>query len=507
MLQQKDRLPVANWSKFCLFVVLSLSVWQLGVEPARANTWTICKSISNPCDFSSVQAAINASSEDDILEFTPENSANEIYIETITINKSLTFLGQTTIIDAQNGGTAVTIIGSPTVVMQNMIIQNGMVANGNGGGIRLNGGNLTLTNVTLGGNDVTGNGTSTGLGGGLYIASSGSEVQLTDDVIIQMGTAVSGGAIYNNGTLTADNLELVLNYATNGAGIYNNGTAILDGQTSIRQNGSTDSQTTQSGGGIYNTASATSALLNLDITSNKAQNGAGIYNLGSLQVINANVGSDNIAALAGGGLYNNGTTTLINSTVVQNEADTGAGIYNEDTLTVNNSTLSRNTGPDNQYNANGPGLYNQSGAAVLNNVTIHLTNGTSIFANGGTVDVGNTIISSASEPACGGGGAFTSNGYNLANDQSCTFLTAAGDLQDLDPQLNSITPPGDGSTYHSPKLTSPVIDAGNPANPGSSGMACLASDQRGLARPQSTRCDIGAVEIVVYRIYTPVVIK
>jgi hypothetical protein len=82
-----------------------------------------------------------------------------------------------------------------------------------------------------------------------------------------------------------------------------------------------------------------------------------------------------------------------------------------------------------------------------------------------------------------------------------------GDRQGLNPDLNGITSPVDGAAYHSPKLTSPVIDAGNPAVPGSGGTACLANDQRGLARPQSKRCDIGAVEIVVYRLYTPLVIK
>ncbi len=505
MLQQKDRLPVVPWLKFGLFLLLSLFVWQLGVESARADTWTICKSTSNPCDFSSIQTAINTINSGDILEFAPDLGVNEIYSETITLNKSLTFVGQKTIIDAQNSGTAVTITGSPTVEMRNMIIQNGSITNGNGGGIRLSGGDLTLTNVTLSSNEANG----TGLGGGLYIASSGSEVRLTD-VMIQTGAAVSGGGIYNNGTLMADNLALVLNFATNGAGIYNNGTAILDEQTSIRQNGSTDTQTTQFGGGVYNAAGADFTLLNLDITSNKAQNGAGIYNLGNLQVTNTNVGNGNIAALVGGGLYNSGQATITNSALVQNQGPTGAGIYNTSTLIANNSTLSRNSDLENQPSNNGPGLYNNSGSATLNNVTIHLTNGTSLFINGGTVTIGNSIISSVSgQVTCGAsGGMAVSNGYNLASDQSCTFLTATGDIQGINPDLNQITSLlADGAAYHTPKLTSPVVDAGNPADPGSGGTACLASDQRGLERPQSTRCDIGAVEIVVYRIYTPVVIK
>src|SRR5262249_31966953 len=42
---------------------------------------------------------------------------------------------------------------------------------------------------------------------------------------------------------------------------------------------------------------------------------------------------------------------------------------------------------------------------------------------------------------------------------------------------------------------SPVVDAGNPAPPGSGGTACEAFDQRGFTRPQGARCDIGAVDV------------
>jgi hypothetical protein len=39
-----------------------------------------------------------------------------------------------------------------------------------------------------------------------------------------------------------------------------------------------------------------------------------------------------------------------------------------------------------------------------------------------------------------------------------------------------------------------VLDAGNPAAPGSGGSACAALDQRGTTRPQGAACDAGAVE-------------
>lgn len=477
-----------SWFALCSFFLFAWFVTQSSVEPTKAGgaVWTVCQ--SGACDFTTIQAAINASSNDDIIEF-PVNK--ETYAETISLNKSLTIVGQTTAIDVAgfSGATAVTIGGTPTVVMQNMLIQNG--SGSDGAGILLNGGNLTLTNVSFNGNNATDD------GGALFVGNSGSTVDLTD-VTMQVNTAVdSGGAIFNNGTLTADNLTLNDNTATNGGGIYNSGTVILDNQTAVQRN-----IVTQSGGGIYNVVGGDLTITMTDVTSNEAANGAAVYNEGTLQVTGSNLGSGNAATQSGGGLFNSGQATLLNSAVVQNDGATGAGIYNEDTLTASNSTLSRNEG------ANGAGIYNQSGTVTLNNVTIHLTIGTSIFSNGGTVNVGNSIISSvAGNIACGGSGTLTSNGYNLANDQSCTFLTAAGDLQGLDPNLNGINLPADSAAYHSPKLTSPAIDAGSPATPGSSSEACLATDQRGLERPQSKRCDIGAVEIVVYRLFIPSVTK
>ena len=494
MLQQKEHLRFVTWLKLCLFLFLSLFVWQLGVKPARADTWTICQS---GCDFSSIQTAVNNMNvvDGDILSFT---TARETYAPFSLSNKALTFQGNDTEINADGLSAVIVINGNKNVSFDDFRILNGN-SGSDGGGIQLNGGNLTLTNVMFNNNDAADQ------GGALYIGNSNSIVTL-DGVTISGGTAVSGGAIYNNGTLNASNLTFTDNNATNGGGLYNNGTTTLDDQSAAQRNNATES-----GGGFFNAAGAMLTLHNSDIANNDAANGAGIANEGTLETTNVNIGSLNVATQAGGGLYNTGLATLLNSTVVQNQADTGAGIYNESTLTATNSTFSRNAGISNQHSANGPGLYNQSGTATLNNVTIHLTFGTSIFANGGTVTVGNTIISSALGTSgltvCGGKGVFVSNGYNLASDQSCAFLTATGDIQGLNPDLNQITSPADGAAYHSPKLTSPVIDAGNPATPGSGGAACLASDQRGLARPQSTRCDIGAVEIVVYRVHTPLVIK
>jgi hypothetical protein len=187
---------------------------------------------------------------------------------------------------------------------------------------------------------------------------------------------------------------------------------------------------------------------------------------------------------------------------VQNTGATGGGVYNIGTLNATNSTLSRNTA------ANGAGLYNNSGSTTLNNVTIHLSIGLSLYANGGTVTLSNTILSSAvSYQTCGGTGQVITNGYNLAADQTCTFLTAPSDITGQDPVLDGIIFPANGAAYHLPRVQSPAVNAGNPATPGSSSTACLVSDQRGQERPLNKRCDIGAVEVLVYRIFIPIILE
>ena len=482
MLQPKEHSQNLAWIKLALFFVVMLLVWQSHVSSVSADTLDVCLS---GCSFSSIQAAINAAQNGDTIEFTVNK---QTFQERITLNKSLTFIGQTTTINAMDSGTAVTINGSPTVHMENFIIQNGSSAT-DGAGIRLNGGNLTLLNVTLSGHDAG------DLGGALYI-TSGSSATLTD-VTMNLNTAVnSGGAIYNNGTLTATNLTVTDSTAINGAGLYNNNEALINDGTFQRNTAA------QSGGAVFNAVGGNLTLEVSGLSNNDAVDGAGMANEGTLQLVDTNIGSGNEATNNGGGLHNSGQATLTRSTIVQNSGATGAGIYNTGTLDATNSTLSRNT------SSNGAGLYNQNGNATLNNVTIHLSVGLSLLANGGTVTLSNTILSSASSyQTCGGTGSVITNGYNLAADETCTFLTATSDIIGKDPLLEGIVFPAGGAAYHAPRLHSPVINSGNPATPGSSGTACLSSDQQGQERPLNDRCDIGSVEIWVLRIYMPIILE
>ena len=190
--------------------------------------------------------------------------------------------------------------------------------------------------------------------------------------------------------------------------------------------------------------------------------------------------------------------TLTGSTVSGNTStgDYGGGIVNDlSTLLVNNSTISGNTA------ISGGGISNLVDSNVtLNNVTITANSATAMSGGGifsaGTLKVGNSLIagnSSTSAPDCDG--ILISEGHNLlGSSASCSGPTDGinGDLvgspaSPLDPQLGLLQGNGGATKTHALLDSSPAIDAGKPSS-------CTATDQRGIARPQGARCDIGAYE-------------
>jgi hypothetical protein len=94
----------------------------------------------------------------------------------------------------------------------------------------------------------------------------------------------------------------------------------------------------------------------------------------------------------------------------------------------------------------------------------------------------NTIVSGG--PACFG--PINSAGHNLFGDATCG-TAASGDIVGANPLLSAPANHG-GPTFTAAELdNSPAIDHGAPAT-------CAKTDQRGVARPQGPRCDIGAFE-------------
>jgi hypothetical protein len=103
----------------------------------------------------------------------------------------------------------------------------------------------------------------------------------------------------------------------------------------------------------------------------------------------------------------------------------------------------------------------------------------------------NTIV--ANSPSGGNcykysGGAtnIASAGYNISSDNTCA-LSGTGDRNGVNPRLTALGNYGGPTQVHMLKLGSPAID-------GVTGSDAPSTDQRGIARPQGSGYDIGAVE-------------
>ncbi len=103
---------------------------------------------------------------------------------------------------------------------------------------------------------------------------------------------------------------------------------------------------------------------------------------------------------------------------------------------------------------------------------------------GGTLNLANSIIAFSTPSNCLGG--VLDGGYNLVTDSSGTF-TNAGSILNIDPILGPLTDNGGPTATMELLPGSPAVNAGGD-------LVCPPLDQRGLARPQYGRCDIGAFE-------------
>ena len=299
------------------------------------------------------------------------------------------------------------------------------------------------------------------------------------------------------------------------------------GATSLAISGDDASRVVRVGPGT------TVTITDITIRNGYTYAGAGIENNGALMLINVAV-RDNNSESSGGGILNYGPLNLTNVTISGNTASGahplgGGGIAHfGGAATLNNVTISGNSaintgGVGNGSSGGGISVYNPA-TLNLNNVTIVNNLASASVADlgaGGGMDASqadpvnfkNTLIagntSSGAGPDCAG--TLTSQGYNLVQDTAgCTIAgDTTGNIIGQDPLLGALTNNGGATQTHSLLPGSPAIDAGNPAAPGNGGNACEASDQRGVARPQGTRCDIGAYEWwqPVAWIYLPLILR
>jgi uncharacterized repeat protein (TIGR01451 family) len=254
--------------------------------------------------------------------------------------------------------------------------------------------------------------------------------------------------------------------------VYNGGSVTVTNST-VSDNRSGGCEGPCSGGGIANSG-GTLTLTNSTVSGNSITgcspcSGGGISNGGMATLTNSTVSGNSTTGGNGGGILNDGTATLTNNTVSGNSATggNGGGIANESAATLTNSTLSANSAAAGD------------GGDIWNNAAVTLTN--SIVAN--SLSGGNCA-----------GGIITDGGYNLDSGTTCG-LNGTTDKTNVNPLLGPLQANG-GPTATMALSTSPTASPAIDAIPaGTNGCGTtVTTDQRGVARPQGSGCDIGAYE-------------
>ncbi len=288
-----------------------------------------------------------------------------------------------------------------------------------------------------------------------------------------------------------------------GFDISGSATANISGLT--LQNGFCDD-----GGAIKAGASSMVAVISSTINDNSVSGGGGaIYaNVNSTVTVTSCSFDGNSAGNSGGVLFNNTATVIVeSSTLSGNSAPTGGGIFSIGTVTLVNSTITGNLATD------AGGIYVGSGMVTATNCTIagnSASNSAGGIANWSAASIRNTILAdntASSAPDCSG--LVTSQNYNLVEDTSnCGWTSNPGDITGFDPQLGALgywvgptkTLPLCLTGQSSSGCGSPVSDSPAynhiPVGGQCGGVDPYDVDQRGIARPMGTDCDIGAYESV-----------
>ena len=391
-----------------------------------------------------------------------------------------------------------------TLTIEDSIVENN-IAEGEfdsvGGGIaNSQGGNLTLSGVTVRNN------TSEIHGGGLY--STDSTVTIIDSTFENNSTEMDGGGIsVFNGSLDMTGGAI----RSNSADLAGGGLSMESAIVSLTEVSVANNTATEEGGGINVFGSgAQLRIFTSTIADNTATNeGGGIHAVGiTLGLMDTTV-SGNATTLGGGGLFSDTSLVEIqNSLFAFNTAsEDGGGISSNGftgSLGISNSTFSGNS-----TLLSGGAIFNAAaGGTSLVNATI-TANSAGTFGGGirstTLTNLGNTIV--AENSAVTGdfdvSGAYFTLGSNLIGRvDSATGLFFERNNDQIgfsnslvDPGLEPLADNGGPTLSHALILASPAVDAGN-----SFGAAQV--DQTGNFRNYDGDrdgvyiVDIGAVEFV-----------
>ena len=415
--------------------------------------------------------------------------------------------------------------GRPTLHLADVIIKNSKGTGG--GGLHDVGGNLTADHITLSSNSAT-----SGVGGGALVELTGGETVTLTNLQARSNSSTQGGGGSGGGlalrgtgtgsTVKVDGAVLDSNSTSNdGGGLYVSTSSTGNGGTFTFTHMTVTSNTANDGGGIYAEVGAGSATFSDSLigdtstgcdTGNDAQqsegggDGGGIWD-GSFSrsvLYTRLLVGDNCADRTGGGVYFSGSSaTLSNSTITGNDAGSNGGglaLGRSTNTSVTFATVTDNV--SNGGSASGGGIYVGNGdVATLGgnvfdaNVQFNAQQARGQFRSrqSGTPDL------------CQNDGTIADLGYNVVHGRRAQQLhlhrhrghhrgpqaPAAGRQRwsHADPGAGAgssaldTVPPG-ASTAFQPRATTTLT-------------CTIATDQRGVTRPQGSACDSGAYELRV----------
>lgn len=390
--------------------------------------------------------------------------------------------GYLTAIDG-NGTDRVLHVRSGTVVVEEVVIQNGLVPQTATGASCTNQLNC---DVTAGG----------GSPGGGVLTDPGTSTTLRR-VIVENNQAGRGGNAGNISCPTAGAVcKTYSGEGGDGGGVYGAGALTIESSLiDQNRNGAT---------GAAGTLSACGAGGDCFTSTGSGGDGGGITVVGAAMVLQNTTVADNESTDWAGGVYctHGSTCTIRGCTISYNRsAFRGGGLTGTNSnTTVVNTTVSGNVGGS----LGGGGISSFTGTMLLDFVTVA---GNSATSAGGiqralsTLTLQNSIVADntgGGSPDCSG--TFASGGYNhVESVTGCGIVLGVGDVSGMDPGLLGLADNGGLTETHALTLGSAALDA---IPPGTNGCGTtVTTDQRGGFRPLDgddtggAACDKGAFEL------------
>jgi len=400
----------------------------------------------------------------------------------------------------QNGvaeyGGGIHITGANIVVQDCVVTEN--VANYKGGGIHVSNSDVLISNTRVLSNEVHNN-----FGGGIHVAGANAQVEIRDCLVANnRGADFGGGGIVIDwyASATIANSEIISNTCPTpndgGGGIRVNNHASAEIQDNFIAYNQADS-----GGGIGVTDHSTASITGNQILSNTVIYGGGGIGVYECRVaIGHNIINWN-AARGAAGLDIGGSSADVYANIVAYNrvgdwASAGMSLWGASYVTVTNNIIVSNVG----WDGYGIALWNDTTQARLVNNTIAYNSGEGVSAAAAsTALVRNNIIvgNNGGIQDMDSQAAITIDHNDVWNNGWANYINVSPGTGDISADPLFVNDAADDLHLRS---DSPCIDAGTNAG-------APATDFDGDPRPHGKGVDIGADEVILRRVYLPIIAK